>query len=42
MGSLFLLANSIIIGIIAVIAVISISMAICFYLISLKDKENKE
>jgi len=41
MGTLFLLANSVIVGIIAVIAVVSISMAICFYLISLKDKESK-
>ncbi len=36
------IAKSTIVGIIVLIAVLAITMAVCFYLISLKDKGNKE
>ena len=37
-----LLASSAIVGIIVTIAIVSITIAVCSYLLSLKDKENKK
>lgn len=42
MGLMVLLASSTIVGIIVTIALVSITIAVCFYLLSLKDKENKK
>jgi len=37
-----LLSKSTIIGIIVLIALLALTIAVCFYLVSLKDKGNKE